>query len=277
MLACGAVLRGLGLGCRQAAPRLRPLEAAAAGAGRAMSSGWGPHGVYGGPSVDPTHGRSRWHRLDQSWWKQQEKPVLGAINDKEYDEKYGRWWFARKEDERPKLYTTIGKHARRKGLKRTIVRWLYSSPNFKKLRRDPYRKRWPKLSQIGAGFFAEFCQKDFQKRTLAETAHTLPLYGVGCKFWRAPHSSAEETRGQFFVPDSAHYSLRPIIGTLRGTQYMAGRPVRKSVAAIAKSLGSWRYELPETRHPLVYRPPFPPTLAERAAAAAAEAEAEGAE
>ena len=28
-------------------------------------------------------------------------------------------------------------------------------------------------------------RKDFEKRTLLETAHLLPLYGENCKFWRA--------------------------------------------------------------------------------------------
>lgn len=213
--------------------------------------------MYGGPHVDPTHGRAKWHQKDFTW-RQKELPVLGALNSQEYDEKHGRWWFNRKETQmRPKLYTTIGRHARSKKLSRTIVRWVGQTPNFMKLKRDPHRKRWPKLEHLGVRFFAEFCLKDFEKRTLAETAHTLPLYGVGCKFWRSKSADCAETRGKYFVADSADYRLRPIRGLLRGTQYMLGRPVRTNVAPIAKSLGSWRYEPPEGAHPAVYRPPFP--------------------
>lgn len=216
--------------------------------------------MYGGPNVDPTHGRAKWHRLDVSKWKAQEKPVLGQLNPKEYDEKHGRWWFTRKEEERPKLYTTIGRHARSKKLKRTIVRFAYASKNFKRLKKDPYRKRWPKNDQVCVRFFAEFCLKDFEKRTMAETAHTLPLYGVGCKLWRGSTPETPDTKGQFFVASSADYRLRPIRGMLRGTEHLAGRPVRVGVAAVGKSLGSWCYELPQGGHPAVYRPPFPKML-----------------
>merc|ERR1712176_70543 len=97
------------------------------------------------------------HKLDVSEFKAREKPVLGQLNPKEYDEKHGRWWFTRKEEERPKLYTTIGRHARSKRLKRTIVRFAYNSKNSKRLKKDPYRERWPKNDQVCVRFFAEFC------------------------------------------------------------------------------------------------------------------------
>ncbi|CAK0831342.1 unnamed protein product, partial [Prorocentrum cordatum] len=84
------------------------------------------------------------------------------------------------------------------------------------------------------------------ERTLVETAHTLPLYGVGCKFWRAKTEDCAETKGQYFVADSAEYRLRPIRGMLRGTQYYFGRRVLTGVAPVAKSLGSWR-RLPLSR------------------------------
>jgi len=222
-----------------------------------MSSRWSPHGIYGGPHVDPTHGRVRWHKLDGPHWKDFERPPEGAHNTQKYDEQYGRAWYQRKEEWRPKLYTTIGTHARSKKLKRTIVRWLYDSPNFRRLKRDVHRKRWPSSEQIGARFFAEFCMKDFQRRTLAETAHTLPLFGVGCKFWRGKGPDSPDTTGQYFVAESAEFKIRPFRGVLRGTQHYQGKPVRKDVTPMAKSLGSWRYEFPEGAHPLVYRPPFP--------------------
>merc|ERR1740121_140763 len=186
--------------------------------------------MYGGPHVDPTHGRAKWHQKDFTW-KQKELPPLGATNEREYDEQHGRWWFNRKETQwRPKLYTTIGRHARSKRLKRTIVRWAGQSPNFKALKRDLYRKRWPKTEQLGARFFAEFCLKGYDKRTLAETAHTLPLYGVGCKFWRAKTADCAETKGQYFVADSAEYRLRPIRGLLGG----------RSTTSAGLSAWAWR-------------------------------------
>eukprot|EP00405_Crypthecodinium_cohnii_P010383 CAMPEP_0206439296 /NCGR_PEP_ID=MMETSP0324_2-20121206/12126_1 /ASSEMBLY_ACC=CAM_ASM_000836 /TAXON_ID=2866 /ORGANISM="Crypthecodinium cohnii, Strain Seligo" /LENGTH=271 /DNA_ID=CAMNT_0053906889 /DNA_START=80 /DNA_END=891 /DNA_ORIENTATION=+ len=232
---------------------------------------WGMHGMYGARgSPDPTDGRARWHRLDNRKEKEtQEKKILGKINSKEYDEQHGRWWFTLKEEERPKLYTSIGRHARSKKLKRTIVRFAYSSKNFKRLRRDPYRKRWPKMNQIGAKFFAEFCNKEYAKRTMLETAHTLPLYGVGCKLFRHQDPTGQDTRGKYFIVESSEYTTRPIRGTVKGTQYMNGKPIRSDIAAVAKSLGSWRYELPADGHPAIYRPVFPKSVAASKAEAAA--------
>lgn len=138
-----------------------------------------------------------------------------------------------------------------------MVRWVINTPAWKNQVRDVYRKRWPLMEKINIKFFAEFCLKEFEKRTLLETAHTLPLYGVGCKFWRTKKADAPDTKGQYFVSDSAEYKLRPIRGHVRGTQYMFGRPVRSDIAPIAKSLGSWRFEPPKNAHKAVYRPPFP--------------------
>ena len=39
----------------------------------------------------------RWHASDGDYNKEKDYPPLGAHNDKEYDEKYGRWWFQRKD------------------------------------------------------------------------------------------------------------------------------------------------------------------------------------
>lgn len=186
---------------------------------------------------------------------------------REYDEKHGRWWVERKEVWRPKLFSTIGRHARNPKLNQQMLRWVINTPAWKLLVRDPYRKRWPKMDNLNARFFAEFCLKGFEKRTLLETAHTLPLYGIGCKFWRAAKADKPDTRGNFFIADSAEYKLRPIRGKLCGTQFMFNRPVRSGVTPIAKTLGMWRYEHPKGAHPAVYRPPFP----ERRAASEAEA------
>ena len=40
----------------------------------------------------------------------------------------------------------------------------------------------------------------------------LPLYGEGCKFWRAKEVDQEDTKGQFFVAEKVEYRLRPIRG-----------------------------------------------------------------
>ncbi|CAJ1423463.1 unnamed protein product [Effrenium voratum] len=222
------------------------------------ASGWGSPGMYSDPaSPDPTAGRSKWHQFDTRGDPPKERPPYGAHNSQEYDEKHGRWWWQKKEVWRPKLYTTIGKHARSPKLSRTIVRWAYNTPNFRALKRDMYRKRWPKPLQLNYRFFAEFCLKEFKQRTLLETAHTLPLYGAGCKFWRARDETHPDTKGQYFVADQIEYRLRPIRGDIRGTQYLFGRPIRQNIAPIAKSLGSWRFEAPKGAHPLVYRPAFP--------------------
>eukprot|EP00439_Symbiodinium_sp_Y106_P068836 s1664_g11.t1 len=238
------------------------------------ASGWASpgHGMYGEPGPDPTSGRRKWHAMDGDYNKEKEYPPLGAHNTKEYDEQYGRWWFERKEEWRPKLYTTIGSHARSPKLKRTILRKCYNTPNFRALKMDVYRKRWPKTRGLNFRFFAEFCQKEFKKRTLLETAHTLPLFGAGCKFWRAPDAEHPDTKGQYFVAESVEYRLRPIRGDIRGTQYVFGRPIRDGIAPIAKSLGSWRYEFPANAHPAVYRPPFPPMKGSKEDSGDAEAE-----
>lgn len=228
--------------------------------------------MYGEPGPDPTSGRRKWHAMDGDYNKEKDYPPLGAHNTKEYDEQYGRWWFERKEEWRPKLYTTIGSHARSPRLKRTILRKCYNTPNFRALKMDVYRKRWPKTRGLNFRFFAEFCQKEFKKRTLLETAHTLPLFGAGCKFWRAPDAEHPDTKGQYFLAESVEYRLRPIRGDIRGTQYVFGRPIRDGIAPIAKSLGSWRYEFPANAHPAVYRPPFPPMKGSKEESGDAEAE-----
>eukprot|EP00434_Breviolum_minutum_P017140 symbB.v1.2.015127.t1/scaffold1122.1/size136700/11 len=238
------------------------------------ASGWASpgHGMYGEPGPDPTNGRSRWHAKDGPFWKQQERPPYGAKNTQEYDEQHGRWWWQKKEVWRPKLYTTIGKHARSPKLSRTILRWAGNTPNFRKLKRDMYRKRWPKPEQLNYKLFAEFCLKEFKKRTLLETAHTLPLYGEGCKFWRAPDETHAETKGQYFVAEKIEYRQRPFRGDF--VDVKKGIPVRDGIAPIAKSLGSWRYQAPENAHPLVYRPPFPGARTDSTTAASVTDEAE---
>lgn len=220
--------------------------------------------MYGEPGPDPTNGRVKWHKYDGPKWKEKVLPPLGAHSTRDYDEQYGRWWFQKRDEWRPKMYTSIGKHARSKGLSRTIVRWTGSTPNFKRLKRDVHRKRWPKLDQLSMNFFAEFCHKEFSKRTLLETCHTLPLYGVGCKFWRTKEEDGLDTLGHFFVASTVDFKQRPIRGLVKGTQYMFGRPVRRNIAPVAKTLGSWRYELPADGHPSIFRPPFPAMLSDAA-------------
>lgn len=227
--------------------------------------------IYGenAPTPDPTEGKVNWSlfRSEQTEKFRQRKldrrACLGKVNSQEYDEKYGRKWFEKKKETfAPKIYSSIGKHARNPKLWRTIRRNL-QGPNFRKLLRDPYRKRWPEADKITVAHFAEFCIKDFKRRTLLETAATLPLDGVGCKFWRANKPDAPEDRGDYFVASSAEIRQRPIRGILRGMQYYGGRPARDNIAPVAKSLGSWRYALPDNAHPTVYRPLFPSMLAEK--------------
>jgi len=221
-------------------------------------------GSYGEPHTDPTHGVARWrHRGTPrpSVSKDPNRLPRGANNTREYDEKYGRWWYERKEEYRPTLLTTIGRHARAENIRPSIRREVVNTPNYKRLLRDPYRKRWPKIANLGVLFFAEFWLKEFHRRTLLETASTLPLDGVGCKFWRAGGPDSPDTSGKFIVASSVEFKQRPIRGSLRGTQYFSGRAVRHDIEPVGKTLGCWRYEFPEGAHPSVYRRPFPELLA----------------
>ncbi|CAJ1411228.1 unnamed protein product [Effrenium voratum] len=78
--------------------------------------------------------RNRKFRFQKIAMRPCERPPYGAHNSQEYDEKHGRWWWQKKADGiadevwRPKLYTTIGKHARSPKLSRTIVRWWREHP-----------------------------------------------------------------------------------------------------------------------------------------------------
>mmetsp|Transcript_70073 Transcript_70073/g.121302 ORF Transcript_70073/g.121302 Transcript_70073/m.121302 type:complete len:231 (-) Transcript_70073:38-730(-) len=228
-------------------------------------------GMYGEPHSDPTHGVARWRGFGLRRQKDANRPPRGALNSKEYDEKHGRWWIEKKEVWRPKLYSTIGRHARDPKLDHLLCRWVMNTPGWKRLVRDAYRKRWPKYSQLCVGFFAEFALKNFSQRTLLETASTLPLNGVGCKFFRGAREDSPDTEGKYFVPSFVDFRQRPIRGAMSGTQFMLGRPIKSNIAAVGKSAGSWRYELPADGHPAVYRPPFPEMRsAKRAAADASE-------
>lgn len=222
-------------------------------------------------TFDPFDGyrQKAFRGLRQSWEAQGK--ILGAHETREYDEKHGRWWNDYKEKERPKLHSTIGQHARDPKLYNLLCRWVMNTPGWRKKMRDTYRKRWPKYKNLSVQFFAEFGTKPFEKRTLLETASTVPLDGAGCKFFRAKTPDASDSKGQYFIADSISYKQRPIRGHVRGTQHMCGRAVRASVAPIAKSLGSWRVEPPEGAHPAVHRPPFPGLIS---AGGAAEADAE---
>eukprot|EP00928_Gymnodinium_smaydae_P090404 TRINITY_DN74203_c0_g1_i1.p1 TRINITY_DN74203_c0_g1~~TRINITY_DN74203_c0_g1_i1.p1 ORF type:complete len:287 (-),score=38.33 TRINITY_DN74203_c0_g1_i1:257-1117(-) len=226
------------------------------------------------PAWGPSRNVPRWGRKTRVKLDPTEMPARGAHNTQEYDERHGRWWVERKETTVPKLFTTIGRHAKDPKLNNHMLRWVINTPAYKKLLRDAYRKRWPKLENLNVKFFAEFCLKDFEKRTLLETAHCLPLFGVGCKFWRGKTPDTPDTKGQYLIAESAEYKLRPIRGKIRGTQHMLGKPLRSGVAPIAKTLGSWCYSFPKGAHPAVYRPPFPRLASETNAAGDADAEQE---
>jgi len=209
--------------------------------------------------------RPRRGRSHQAFFEQErgEKKPRGALKPREYDETHGRWWRQHKDVWAPKLFSTIGRHARSPGLKTTMLRWVYRTPNWRRLMRDQYRKRWPPAENMTMRFFAEFALKDFKDRSFLETACSVPLDGVGSKFWRPSRKDGPDTRGRYFVPASVEYKQRPFRGSIRGTEYMFGRPIRNDVAAMNKSVGQWRCEPPAGAHPSVFRPTFPPTLEER--------------
>lgn len=47
-----------------------------------------------------------------------------------------------------------------------------------------HQKRWVKAEDLNIKFFAEFTNRDLNKKNLFETCHTLPLNGMNCLFWR---------------------------------------------------------------------------------------------
>mmetsp|Transcript_6137 Transcript_6137/g.10635 ORF Transcript_6137/g.10635 Transcript_6137/m.10635 type:complete len:276 (+) Transcript_6137:34-861(+) len=230
-------------------------------------------GVYSGLlPVDPLDGVAR-IRKPRRKLPEETKPIRGQLNQQEYDEKYGRWWSEKKGVMRPNLYTSIGKHARSPQLSKMMLRWVYRTPVVTKYLRDPYRKRFPKANSLKVEHFAEFCQKEFTKRTLLETACTLPLDGVGCKFWRGGTPDAEDSMGKYFMATSTTVKTRPIKGLVRGDQYINGKLVRRDIAPVAKTLGWWCYSFPEDGHRYVYRPPFPKALSAESPESASTEEA----
>lgn len=179
----------------------------------------------------------------------------GYIKTKEEDFKYGRRWMKRGESRFPVLYSRIGEQLRNPKLHRTICRWVIGAPNWIKLITDPYRKRWPLYRGLNAAFFAEFALKPFANRTISETCHRLPFYGVGGRFWRGPMGCKHN--GSFFKLKSIEYKIRPWKAELRGDMYMSDIAVRKDVAPLGKSVGKWNFEPPVGASKLHYRPPFP--------------------
>lgn len=214
-------------------------------------------GMRNPESFDPFDGfrLKKMRGLKKSW--EEMGKILGAHETREYDELHGRWWNEHKEKERPKLFSTIGRHARDPKLFNLLCRWVMNTPGWRNKMRDTYRKRWPKYRNLSVQFFAEFGTKPFKKRTLLETASTVPLDGAGYKFFRGKSEDSLDTKGQYFIADSITYKHRPIHGYIVGTQHLMGRPVRGGVAPMAKTLGSWCTEPPAGAHLAVHRPPFP--------------------
>jgi hypothetical protein len=182
-----------------------------------------------------------------------DKLPRGYLNTKEVDSRYGRRWIKRGESKFPALYSRIGEQLRNPKLHRTICRWVIGTPNWVKLITDPYRKRWPLYRGLNAAFFAEFALKPFAKRTISETCHTLPFYGVGGKFWRGPSPH----NGNYFKLRSVEYQIRPWKAEMRGDMYFGNIAVRKDVAPLGKSIGKWNFEPPAGGSKLYYRPAFP--------------------
>lgn len=179
----------------------------------------------------------------------------GYINTKEEDFKFGRRWIKRGESRFPVLYSRIGEQLRNPKLHRTICRWVIGTPNWIRLITDPYRKRWPIYRGLNAAFFAEFALKPFAKRTIAETCHTLPFYGIGGKLWRGAPGSQHD--GNYFIPKSVSYRIRPWKAEIRGDMYFSHILVRRDVAPLGKSVGKWNFDPPTGASKLYYRPPFP--------------------
>lgn len=183
------------------------------------------------------------------------KRPRGYVHPSDVDSKHGRRWIKRGDSRFPTLYSRIGEQLRNPKLHRTICRWVIGTPNWVKLITDPYRKRWPLYRGLKAGLFAEFALKPFATRTFAETAHTLPFYGVGGKFWRATESVPH--KGSFFTLRSIDYRIRPWSAEMRGDMHMNGVTIRKDVAPLGKSIGKWNFEAPLGASKHHYRPPFP--------------------
>jgi len=114
--------------------------------------------------------------------------IRGQLLPRVEDEKHGRWWGADKR--RPILYTQIGKHCRHNQYISLLHRWQKHTPNWKKTVGDVYRKRWPKPKQLCMLFFAEFCLREWSKRTLFEVCHRLPFFGVHHCFHKEAHKAA---------------------------------------------------------------------------------------
>jgi hypothetical protein len=185
----------------------------------------------------------------------QTKPPRGYIKSQSVDMKYGRRWLRRGEEKLPALYSRIGEQLRNPKLHRTICRWVIGAPNWKKLITEQYRKRWPMYRGLRVGLFAEFALKPFASRTFFETAHTLPFFGVGGRFWRG--AEGKDHYGNFFSLKNIDFTVRPWKGEARGDMYMNGVRVRSDVAPLSKSVGKWNFEPPVGAVRLHYRPPFP--------------------
>merc|ERR1712118_374648 len=97
--------------------------------------------------------------------------------------------------------------------------------------------------------------------------HNLPFFGLLGRFWRSLDQSSRP-EGEYFVPSSVDWKVRPFKGVVRGTQFMDGFPVRSSVSAVNKNRGRWLYEPPADGHKLYFRPLFPNSVAEQRAEAA---------
>ena len=184
-----------------------------------------------------------------------EKRPRGYVHSPVVDSKFGRRWIKRGDSKFPTLYSRIGEQLRNPKLHRTICRWVIGTPNWVKMITEPYRKRWPLYRGLKAGLFAEFALKPFASRTIAETAHTLPFFGVGGSFWRGAQGSVH--KGDFIKLNDIEYRIRPWKAEMRGDMFMSGIPIRKDVAPLGKSVGKWNFAPPAGAAKEHYRPPFP--------------------
>lgn len=88
-----------------------------------------------------------------------------------------------------------------------------------------HQKRWVKAEDLNIKFFAEFTNRDPDKKNLFETCHTLPLNGMNCLFWRPcyEHShkflskqenTKDETSKEYKIEKHSEDSETPVEGVM---------------------------------------------------------------
>jgi len=191
-----------------------------------------------------------------------ERVPRGKLLAEEEDKKYGRWWNDDRGDKRrPILYTRIGTTCRPEYMRLSLLHgWQKHTPNWKKVVGEVYRKRWPGYKELCIVFFAEFAIREWSKRTLLETCHRLPFFGVNCTVQRGlQENHTINPKKPITILRETDYRIRPFNGKLRADYFSAsGALIRNHITPLGKSSGKWIYEYPKNADPRIYRPSFPP-------------------